>query len=85
MNEPSTAPGAAASEPHRVPAAAVLASLGSDGAGGLAQREAERRTRIDPQLLERVDRLTARLGALMDRILESGLPFSFVRIRDAKR
>ena len=26
-----------------------------------------------------------RLGALMDRILQSGLPFSFVRIRDAKR
>jgi hypothetical protein len=30
-------------------------------------------------------RFTPRLGALMDRILESGLPFSFVRIRDAKR
>jgi hypothetical protein len=30
-------------------------------------------------------RFTPRLGKLMDRILESGLPFSFVRIRDAKR
>jgi len=30
-------------------------------------------------------RFTPRLGALMDRILESGLPFSFVRIRDARR
>ena len=30
-------------------------------------------------------RFTPRLGALMDRILESGLPFSFVRIRDAQR
>jgi hypothetical protein len=30
-------------------------------------------------------RFTPRLGTLMDRILESGLPFSFVRIRDAKR
>jgi hypothetical protein len=30
-------------------------------------------------------RFTPRLGALMDRILASGLPFSFVRIRDAKR
>jgi hypothetical protein len=30
-------------------------------------------------------RFTPRLGALMDRILQSGLPFSFVRIRDAKR
>ena len=30
-------------------------------------------------------RFTPRLGALIDRILESGLPFSFVRIRDAKR
>ena len=30
-------------------------------------------------------RFTPRLGALMDRILESGLAFSFVRIRDAKR
>lgn len=30
-------------------------------------------------------RLTPRLGALMDAILESGLPFSFVRIRDAQR
>ena len=30
-------------------------------------------------------RFTPRLGALMDRILDSGLPFSFVRIRDAKR
>jgi hypothetical protein len=30
-------------------------------------------------------RFTPLLGALMDRILESGLPFSFVRIRDAKR
>ena len=30
-------------------------------------------------------RFTPRLGALMDRILASGLPFSFVRIRDALR
>lgn len=30
-------------------------------------------------------RFTPLLGALMDRILRSGLPFSFVRIRDAKR
>jgi hypothetical protein len=30
-------------------------------------------------------RFTPRLGALMDRILQSGLPFSFVRIRDARR
>ena len=30
-------------------------------------------------------RFTPRLGALMDCILQSGLPFSFVRIRDAKR
>ena len=30
-------------------------------------------------------RFTPRLGALMDRILESRLPFSFVRIRDARR
>lgn len=30
-------------------------------------------------------RFTPRLGALMDRILASGLPFSFVRIRDARR
>lgn len=30
-------------------------------------------------------RFTPRLGKLMDRILESGLPFSFVRIRDARR
>lgn len=30
-------------------------------------------------------RLTPRLGALMDAILASGLPFSFVRIRDAQR
>ncbi|MEO6572113.1 MAG: DUF6886 family protein [Ilumatobacteraceae bacterium] len=30
-------------------------------------------------------RFTPRLGALMDRMLGSGLPFSFVRIRDAKR
>ena len=30
-------------------------------------------------------RLTPRLGALMDAILVSGLPFSFVRIRDAQR
>lgn len=29
-------------------------------------------------------RLTPRLGALMDAILASGLPFSFVRIRDAQ-
>lgn len=30
-------------------------------------------------------RFTPRLGALMDAILASGLPFSFVRIRDARR
>lgn len=30
-------------------------------------------------------RFTPRLGALMDRMLASGLPFSFVRIRDARR
>jgi hypothetical protein len=30
-------------------------------------------------------RFTPKLGTLMDRILASGLPFSFVRIRDAKR
>lgn len=30
-------------------------------------------------------RLTPRLGSLMDAILESGLPFGFVRIRDAQR
>lgn len=30
-------------------------------------------------------RFTPKLGRLMDGILESGLPFSFVRIRDAKR
>jgi hypothetical protein len=30
-------------------------------------------------------RLTPRLGTMMDRILGSGLPFSFVRIRDARR
>ena len=30
-------------------------------------------------------RLTPRLGALMDAILLSGLPFGFVRIRDARR
>jgi hypothetical protein len=30
-------------------------------------------------------RFTPRLGALMDKILQSGLPFSFVRIRDARR
>ncbi len=30
-------------------------------------------------------RFTARLGVLMDRMLASGLPFSFVRIRDALR
>ena len=30
-------------------------------------------------------RFTVRLGALMDQILVSGLPFSFVRIRDARR
>jgi hypothetical protein len=30
-------------------------------------------------------RFTPRLGRLMDRILASGLPFSFVRIRDARR
>ncbi|MEY2959243.1 MAG: hypothetical protein RLZZ01_1811 [Actinomycetota bacterium] len=30
-------------------------------------------------------RLTPRLGALMDAVLSSGLPFGFVRIRDARR
>ncbi len=30
-------------------------------------------------------RFTPRLGRLVDRMLESALPFSFVRIRDAKR
>lgn len=30
-------------------------------------------------------RLTPRLGVLMDEMLASGLPFSFVRIRDAQR
>ncbi|MFP5489153.1 MAG: DUF6886 family protein [Acidimicrobiia bacterium] len=30
-------------------------------------------------------RLTPRLGSLMDAILDSGLPFGFVRIRDAQR
>lgn len=30
-------------------------------------------------------RFTPRLGVLMDRMLASGLPFSFVRIRDARR
>ncbi len=30
-------------------------------------------------------RFTPRLGSLMDRVLSSGLPFSFVRIRDALR
>lgn len=30
-------------------------------------------------------RFTPRLGPLMDRMLASGLPFSFVRIRDAQR
>lgn len=30
-------------------------------------------------------RFTPLLGALMDRVLQSGLPFSFVRIRDARR
>lgn len=30
-------------------------------------------------------RFTPRLGALMDQILASGLPFSFVRLRDARR
>jgi cell division protein ZapA (FtsZ GTPase activity inhibitor) len=30
------------------------------------QREAERLSRLEPQLLERVDRLTARLGAVLD-------------------
>jgi hypothetical protein len=30
-------------------------------------------------------RLTPRLGELMDQVLASGLPFSFVRIRDAQR
>jgi hypothetical protein len=30
-------------------------------------------------------RFTPRLGVLMDRVLVSGLPFSFVRIRDARR
>jgi len=30
-------------------------------------------------------RFTPRLGVMMDRMLASGLPFSFVRIRDARR
>jgi hypothetical protein len=30
-------------------------------------------------------RITPRLGALVDQVLASGLPFSFVRIRDARR
>ena len=30
-------------------------------------------------------RITPKLGTLMDRILASGLPFSFVRLRDARR
>jgi hypothetical protein len=30
-------------------------------------------------------RFTPKLGSLMDRMLGSGLPFSFVRIRDARR
>lgn len=30
-------------------------------------------------------RFTPRLGALVDQVLASGLPFSFVRIRDARR
>jgi cell division protein ZapA (FtsZ GTPase activity inhibitor) len=30
------------------------------------EREAERQSRVDGQLLERVDRLTARLGAVLD-------------------
>jgi len=30
-------------------------------------------------------RITPKLGTLMDTILSSGLPFSFVRIRDARR
>jgi len=30
-------------------------------------------------------RFTVRLGVLMDQMLASGLPFSFVRIRDARR
>jgi len=53
---------------------------------------------VYPERVERIDdllalhaaaevelRFTPRLGTLMDRILQSGLPFSFVRIRDAKR
>lgn len=53
---------------------------------------------VYPKAVERIDdllalhaaadvelRFTPRLGALMDRILRSGLPFSFVRIRDARR
>ena len=30
-------------------------------------------------------RFTPKLGRLMDQVLASGLPFSFVRIRDARR
>jgi hypothetical protein len=30
-------------------------------------------------------RITPKLGGLMDQILESGLPFGFVRLRDARR
>jgi hypothetical protein len=53
---------------------------------------------VQPERVEQIDdvlalhaaaevelRFTPRLGALMDDILQSGLPFSFVRIRDARR
>jgi hypothetical protein len=53
---------------------------------------------VEPIAVERLDdllalhaaadvelRLTPRLGRLMDQITASGLPFSFVRIRDARR
>jgi len=53
---------------------------------------------VVPERIERIDdvfaefagadielRFTPRMGTLMDRILESRLPFSFVRIRDARR
>lgn len=53
---------------------------------------------VHPEAVERLDdllglhadagvelRFTPRLGALMDQILASGLPFGFVRIRDAVR
>jgi hypothetical protein len=53
---------------------------------------------VEPVAVERLDdllglhaaaevelRITPRLGRLMDQITASGLPFSFVRIRDARR